>query len=224
VARALRLREVIVPWQAGVGSAFGMLCAPVAFDLARSWTVPVDAAPWREIAAVLEAMVRDCVRKVAEAGVPHDQIVTVRSADMRYRGQGHEVQVDLEGLSWPDVRVDEVLARFRGEYERLNAVKGLDAPVDFITWRASARGPIPELPLNASASRDHGGSRSVRNVYFGEKHGFVESLVAPRASLKPGEVVPGPALIELGDATITVGPGASAQMREDALVVVSLAG
>jgi N-methylhydantoinase A len=224
VARALRLREVIVPWQAGVGSAFGMLCAPVAFDLARSWTVALDAAPWREIATVLEEMVRDCRRKVAEAGVPDDQIVTVRSADMRYRGQGHEVQVDLEGLSWPDVRADEVLARFRGEYERLNAVKGLDAPVDFITWRASARGPIPELPLNANASRGHGGGRSVRNVYFDEKQGFVESLVVPGASLKPAEIVPGPALIELGDATITVGPGARAQMREDALVVVSLAG
>jgi N-methylhydantoinase A len=223
VARALRLREVIIPWQAGVGSAFGMLCAPVAFDLARSWTVPVEAAPWPEIATVLDQMVQDCRRRVAEAGVPPEQIVTMRSADLRYRGQGHEVQVDLEGLSWPAVRADEVLARFRTEYERLNAVKGPDASVDFITWRASARGPIPELPLNANVPGVQGGRRSARKVYFGEKHGFVDTAVAPRASLKAGEIVAGPALIELGDATITVGPGAGAQMREDALVVVSLA-
>lgn len=223
VARALRLREFIVPWQAGVGSAFGMLCAPVAFDLARSWTVPLQEAPWSEIAAVLEEMVRDCRRRVAEAGVPHDQVVTLRSADMRYRGQGHEVQVSLEGLDWPNVRVEEVLARFRNEYERLNAVKGPDAPVDFITWRTTARGPIPELPLKANASGGSGAGQSARRVYFGEKHGFLESLVAPRESLKAGETVPGPALIELGDATITVGPSAEAHMRADGLVLVTLA-
>ena len=223
VARALRLPEIVVPWQAGVGSAFGMLCAPVSFDLARSMSVPLAHAQWPGIAGFLEEMVQDCRRKVAEAGIAPEDIVTARSVDMRYRGQGHELQIDLEGLSWPDVRAEDVLARFHAEYERLNAVKGPDAPIDLITWRTSARGPIPQLPLRAdAASTGKPSARSRRAVYFGEVHGFVDSLVAPRESLQIGEVVAGPALIELGDATITVGPGATALLRDDGLIQLTL--
>jgi len=211
-----------VPWQAGVGSAFGMLCAPVAFDVARSLTVALDDAPWGEIAATFDSMVRDCRSRVAKAGVPEREIVTTRSADMRYRGQGHEVQVDLEGLDWSHVTVAEVLRRFRAEYERLNAVKGPDAPVEFITWRASARGPVPELPLRKGFSGKTKDMRSIRRVYFRETSGFVDARVISAASLAAGEALAGPALIELGDATITVGPGATAQLREDGLVLITL--
>jgi N-methylhydantoinase A len=222
VARALRLRELVVPWHAGVGSAFGMLCAPVAFDVARSYTVAIDAAPWAEIAGMLEVMASDCRGKVAKAGVPEGEIVTTRSADMRYRGQGHEVQVDLEGLQWPQVDAAEVLRRFRAEYERLNAVKGPDAPVEFITWRASARGPVPELPLRQLSAGGAAAPRSTRRVYFGETSGLTDTLVLPAGSLAVGEALAGPALIELGDATITVGPGARAHLREDGLVLITL--
>jgi N-methylhydantoinase A len=222
VARALRLGEIVVPWQAGVGSAFGMLCAPVSFDLARSLAVPLADARWREIAAFLDEMVAECRQRVADAGVAPESIVTVRSVDMRYRGQGHEVQVDLEGLGWPDVASEEVLARFRAEYERLNAVKGPDAPIDFVTWRTSARGPIPRLPLKAAGPGGAPRARSRRPVYFGEKHGYVDALVVPRESLLPGETIAGPAMIELGDATVAVGPDATATMRDDGLIHVSL--
>ena len=222
VAQALRLREVIVPWHAGVGSAFGMLCAPVSFDLARSFNVPLTDARWAEIAVFLDEMVRDCSRRVADAGVPADQIVTTRSADMRFRGQGHEVQVSLEDLGWPHVDPEEVVRRFRTEYERLNAVKGPDAPVDFITWRASARGPVPALPLKSARAHEARHARAARRVYFHETAGFVDTLVVPREALAVGEMLTGPALIELGDATITVGPGATATMRDDGLVVITL--
>lgn len=222
VARALRLPEIVVPWQAGVGSAFGMLCAPVSFDLARSLNVSLAQAQWPEIARILDEMVAECRRRVVEAGVAPADIVTVRSVDMRYRGQGHELQVDLEGLSWPEVRAEDVLARFRAEYERLNVVKGPDAPIDFITWRCSARGPVPLLPLRAGTAATASRARSRRPVHFGEKHGFVDTLVVPRETLRVGETIAGPALIELGDATITVGPDSGATMREDGLVRISL--
>lgn len=222
VARALRLGEIVVPWQAGVGSAFGMLCAPVSFDLARSFSVPVDGADWSAAAALLDDMVLECRQRVADAGVPADSIVTVRSVDMRYRGQGHEVQVELEGLDWPRVSPERVLERFRAEYERLNGVKGPTAPIDFVTWRAGARGPVPELPLKGGAGASAMRTRSRRDVHFGETVGYLDTAVVPRELLLAGETIAGPALIELGDATVTVGPHASATIREDGLIQINL--
>ena len=222
VARALRLPQVVVPWQAGVGSAFGMLCAPVAFDLARSLNVPLAQVDWGAIAGFLDEMVDECRQRVMDAGIQAQDITTTRSVDVRFAGQGHELQISLEGLGWPHVRSEDVLQRFRAEYQRLNAVAGPDAPVELITWRASARGPVPELPLRPNGAGQPAGDRSRRPVYFGAAHGYVETTVLRRGALQPGEVVNGPALVELGDATITVGPGAHASMRDDGLVQITL--
>lgn len=62
----------------------------------------------------------------------------------------------------------------------------------------------------------------MRHVYFREKSGFAETLVVPRTTLSVDEELSGPALIELGDATITVGPGAKARVHEDGLLLVTL--
>ncbi|MEJ8838066.1 hydantoinase/oxoprolinase family protein [Ramlibacter sp. AN1133] len=222
VARALRLKQLVVPWQAGVGSAFGMLCAPVSFDLARSLNVPLAQANWQEISRFLDEMVGECRQRVMDAGIAPQDITTTRSVDIRFAGQGHELQINLEGLGWPGIRNQDVEERFRAEYKRLNAVEGPDASVELITWRASARGPVPELPLRANRAGRTRAVRSQRLVYFGAAQGYVDTKVIPRETLAAGEVVDGPALIELGDATITVGPDARASMREDGLIQITL--
>lgn len=224
VARALHLHEIVVPWQAGVGSAFGMLCAPVAFEMAQSRTIALQAVEWSGIDQMLASMVQECRANVISAGIDSSATVTSRSADLRYRGQGHEIQIDLEGLSWPDIDWRDVQERFRVEYRRLNGVDGPDMPVDVITWRASVRGPISDVPLRASnalcADRR---SHKTRPVYFAETNGFVTTRLVQRTNLKPGDRVEGPSIIELGDASITIGPFASAHIGAEGLVRVELA-
>ena len=95
IARALHLPEIIVPWQAGVGSAFGMLCAPVAFEMAQSRTIALDVVAWPDVDQMLAGMVQECKANVISAGIDASATVTRRSADLRYRGQGHEIQIIL---------------------------------------------------------------------------------------------------------------------------------
>ena len=223
VARALKLPRMIVPWQAGVGSAFGMLCAPVAFEMAQSRTVGLDSVDWPDIAQVLDHLVEECRANVVSAGIDAGAIVAHRSADLRYRGQGHEIQVDLEGLSWPRVDGEEVRRRFRAEYRRLNGVDGPDLPIDVITWRSSVRGPNPDLPLVAgNATSEQRGLHTSRPVYFAETNGFVSARIVSAAALSAGDRVEGPAIIELGDASVTVGPYATAAFGTDGLVRLEL--
>jgi N-methylhydantoinase A len=223
VAKALKLPRIVVPWQAGVGSAFGMLCAPVAFEMAQSRTIALDAVDWSETAQILDRMIVECRSNVVSAGIDADATHVQRSADLRYRGQGHEIQVDLEGLSRPNVSGEDVRARFLVEYRRLNGVDGPDLPIDVITWRASVRGPNPNLPLVASnASAEPQPAESLRPVYFAEAGGFVSARIVSGASLEPGDRIAGPAIIELGDASVTVGPAATASFGGDGLVRLEL--
>jgi N-methylhydantoinase A len=168
-------------------------------------------------------MVVECRHLVEEAGIPAAQITSTRSADMRYRGQGHEIQVDLESLGLPAPDLDEVLGRFRAEYRRLNAVDGPNAAVDAVTWRAVARGPVPRLPLtSAGIGGQNPRERRERRIYFHDAGGYLPAQIVPRETLVAGESVAGPAVIELGDASITVGPLAVAMVREDGLIVMKL--
>lgn len=224
VANAMKLRRIFVPWQAGVGSAFGMLCAPVAFEMAQSRTVALDAVDWPQTAQLLDRMIEECRANVVSAGIEVGATSVHRSADLRYRGQGHEIQVDLEGLSWSNVDSNVVRARFLAEYRRLNGVDGPDLPIDVITWRASVRGPNPDLPLVASnAAAEPQPADSTRPVYFSEVGGFVSARILPASSLKPGDRIAGPAIVELGDASVTVGPSATASFGTDGLVRLELA-
>jgi N-methylhydantoinase A len=223
VARALRLPEIVVPWQAGVGSAFGMLCAPVAFEMAQSRTDALDAVDWSDVAQMLDHMVQLCRTHVVTAGIGTAATTAQRSADLRYRGQGHEIQIDLEGLDWQNIDWREVHRRFRAEYQRLNGAEGPDLPVDVITWRASVRGPIPDLPLIASNTVEvQAKSAKSRPVYFAEANGYVPARIVAASDLKPDQRIEGPAIVELGDASITVGPGATAWMGAEGLVHIEL--
>ena len=93
LAEKLDIGTVVVPTGAGVGSAVGFLLAPVAYEVARTRHAVLDAA---FDAAPLEAM-RDEMR--AEAGAvirpaAGDAPLTESwTADMRYRGQGHELSI-----------------------------------------------------------------------------------------------------------------------------------
>ena len=53
-----------------------------------------------------------------KVGVPDDQIVFVRSADMRYEGQGYEVRVPIPNASWDPSLVTPLARAFYQEYER----------------------------------------------------------------------------------------------------------
>ena len=173
---------------------------------------------------MLDGMVEECGSHVISAGIDTSATTARRSADLRYRGQGHEIQIDLEELSWPNIDWREIHGRFRDEYQRLNGVEGPDLPVDVITWRASVRGPIPDLPLAATnAAAGPAPAVKTRRVYFAEAKGFVPARIVSASVLKSSDRVEGPAIIELGDASITVGPNATAHISADGLVRIELA-
>ena len=88
VAELLGMETVIVPDAAGVSSAVGLLLAPLSFDFSQSLVsrlADVDLGRVDELLAGLESRGRGIV---AEGGVSGDQAEIVRTADMRYVGQG----------------------------------------------------------------------------------------------------------------------------------------
>ncbi|MBV8509301.1 MAG: hydantoinase/oxoprolinase family protein, partial [Xanthobacteraceae bacterium] len=95
LADKLGIRRVLIPSGAGVGSAFGFLRAPVAYEVARSRYVRLDASFDPDFVNALFDEMRQEAKAVVRAGAPDAMLVETRAADMRYSGQGHEISVSL---------------------------------------------------------------------------------------------------------------------------------
>ena len=97
VAEKLRLETVIVPPGAGVCSSFGFLLAPMSFDLGLSYISRLEELSWERLNSVYAALETKGRELLVDAGVALADMQFIRSADMRYAGQGFEISVGLPG-------------------------------------------------------------------------------------------------------------------------------
>ena len=89
IARILRLRKIVCPIGAGTNSAFGLLAAPVAIDLSRSYNVPLAEIDWTRLNALYREMEQEARTVLSDAGVKRPAMT--RSVEMRFIGQGFEL-------------------------------------------------------------------------------------------------------------------------------------
>ncbi|MGE0802683.1 MAG: hydantoinase/oxoprolinase family protein, partial [Lautropia sp.] len=143
VARKLRIPKVICPVGAGVMSAFGLLTSPIGFEVARSWRVdPAQLGP-EALARALDALGDQAAALVVEAGVPRAAIVLRYALDVRYDGQGYEIEVPIPADLATGAVHRALPALFATGYR---AVFGTDFPersIEIVNWKAEASGPPP---------------------------------------------------------------------------------
>ena len=205
LARALDIREVIVPPQPGNFSSLGMLLSEARLDTARTYIAPVSDDAMAEVAATytaLEAQAR------TEMGGEFDtaDIRFEHGAEMRYRGQKHTVRVRLDGCATPGAVMAAFETVYRSRFGHLNE----GAAIEFIALRIGALIPTPHPDLAEIADAVVSGEpvpRICRPVYFGAVLGRRETPVFRRAELPRGFNHPGPLVIEEYSATTVVGPG-----------------
>jgi 5-oxoprolinase (ATP-hydrolysing)/N-methylhydantoinase A len=208
VARALGVREVIVPPASGAASALGFLVAPLSFEQVRSMPVVLEAGFDAASAnAVLDGLEAEGRKLLAEAGVPASEIRVERSADMRLVGQVHEITVPLPDGKLGDARLAEIRAGFERVYAaRYTAVFG-GTKVEAISFRVRVVGKEPTLALQQAGADAQGrpkrkGTR--RSFFDGAWH---EAGVWDRYALTDGDRIAGPAIVEEREATTIIPPG-----------------
>jgi N-methylhydantoinase A len=202
VARKLGIARLVVPAGAGVASAFGFLAAPISFALLRGMVAPLATLDLDALRVTLAEMEAEGRALVAKAGA--DAAETRTRVAMRYAGQGYQVEAEVTALDRDTIR-----AAFEAEYLRLYGRTEPGLPVECVGWRVTVSGPTPRLDLASGAAPRGIAAKGTRRAWFGGA--FVEAAVLDRAALKPGDVVPGPALIEERESTLVLPPGASAR-------------
>ncbi|WP_029356643.1 hydantoinase/oxoprolinase family protein [Bosea sp. 117] len=213
----LGLDRCLVPQGAGVGSAIGFLKAPFGYEALASKLVRLSQFRADEVNALLadlKASAESFVR-AGTSGIIRREI----TAFMRYAGQGWEIPVPLPDEPFGDNAAAGLAEAFRRNYARFfgRAIDGLDGlEIEVVTWsvKASDERPAPERHAITTGTRTVP-ARDTRAVFDPATGTMQISAIVERASLAPGDRVPGPAVIVERETSTVVTTTFDAVMQSD---------
>jgi N-methylhydantoinase A len=204
VAEKLGIARVLIPSNAGVGSAVGLLRAPVAYEIVRGRLMRLSAFDAPE-ANKLFADMRAEAEAIVRRGAPGANFTEERAAFMRYRGQGHEISVALPAHDLTPADRVKLRLLFEQAYRRLYSRSIPGVEIEILSWviavAAPAEGQLAAaMPVSIGVAKPRGW----RAVFDPAAAEFKEMPIYWRCDLAPGARVAGPAVIAEDDTSTIV--------------------
>jgi N-methylhydantoinase A len=209
VARELGAPTVIIPPGPANFSALGMLMVDVVHDFAQTYVTDLESADVAAISHIYAGLVEQGQEALARDGFQAKDRTFVCSAELRYQGQEHTVNVPLPGQQLTVRDIAQIAADFNAAHLTQYGHQMTD-PVEIVTLRVSAIGllPRPSLPLIARGTGNpHGALKGHRPVYQSVLDRTVDYAVYDRGRLLCGDRVDGPAIIEEASSTTILHAG-----------------
>jgi N-methylhydantoinase A len=205
LAEKLGIDRVIVPPNAGVGSAVGFLRAPISFEVVRSRYMRLSGFDPAAANAIIAEIRREAMA-VVRPGAGTAALVELRACFMRYVGQGHEILVPLPGRDLAGADAEVLHAAFEQAYVALFSRTIPHAQVEILTWTLTVT-TEPERP----PVRGHGRLPDTPAPIAGRRRLFdaaasadIDVPVYWRPDLRPGARLAGPAVIAEDETTTVV--------------------
>lgn len=211
VAAELGISEVVFPRDPGTLSAYGILFADLAQDLASSRLLRAEPA---QLPAVAEAVA--ALRAEADARLSHDGVAATDrrieiAADMRYLGQAFELLIPWGEIAAPDeAALAHLVDGFHATHRQRFSYANPGEPVEIVTLRATAIGRLPKPEPAAITPASRPARKGTRRVYEGGA--WRDLPVWDREALTPELAIEGPAIVEEPFATHWIGRGWSARL------------
>ena len=202
LAASLSIPKAIVPAMPGALSAFGILVSDIVRDYSRTILTRVSGKlPQSKLIAAFDDMETTARREFRAEGWAARPFFT-RSVDVRYAGQGYELNVPFS---------PRLLAEFRSEHQRRYGYSHPDREVELVTIRLRATLPssVRYAPATKTASAI---SPRYDLVWFGGRK--LRTAIYRRDDISAGRKLNGPAIITEYSATTVVPPGWSFEVMK----------
>jgi N-methylhydantoinase A len=203
LAHELSIPNIVIPPEPGNFSAIGMLLADARIDSSKTFVSVLDEKSVPAMAEVFATLERDAAAALA-AEFGAGEVLFEHHAEMRYRGQRHNIKVPVSALR----SMAEIRAAFERDYKRRYGHADAKAAAEFqaLHLSAFARLKQPEIARLPRAAAKAGGAQT-RGVYIGGAGGWMDAQIHDRDALEPGFAGNGPAVIEEYGSTTLVWPG-----------------
>ncbi len=213
LAARLGITTVLIPPRAGVAAAFGMIVAPVTYDAVRSHRMLMSDLTAQKLGEIHDEMRAECLGRLPKT-VKREDVTFEYSVDMRYLGQGYDVNA-----------AEPTREAFERTYLKLYGRAYPQLPLEIMNFRlsASARRRVSEIVERATTAVGDG-KVGTRKAYCPRKRAFLDFAVHRRASIAKGVMVEGPAIVEENESTTVVPSDAKARIDAHGSLIVELAG
>ena len=210
LAHELSIPTVVIPPEPGNFSAVGMLLADARIDTAKTFVGILNDGAARSMSEIFGSMEKDAALALA-AEFGSTDVFFERHAEMRYRGQRHNIKVPVSGVKDPE----QIRTAFERDYKRRYGHADAKAPAEFqaLHLSAFARLKQPEIARLPRAAAKPQPTQS-RRIYIGNAGGWLDAQIYHRDALEPGFRETGPAVIEEYGSTTVVWPGDKFQIGE----------
>ncbi len=218
VGRELGVKEVIVPQAPSVFSAWGMLMTDIVEEYSQTILTLLDDLNMASLADATGQLESQAEGGLADGGFAPEARLIERSAEMRYFGQEHSLEVSIDGVA----SLDEVRARFDEAHTRRYGHQMGD-PVQLVNIRVRGIGRETKPELPEIAQRDGVGPdpTGTRQAYCFAAGGSAPFAVYRRDDLRAGDVIAGPAIVEEATTTIIFFSDQSANVDKFGQLVIS---
>jgi N-methylhydantoinase A len=207
LAQELRICEVIVPRFASCYSAFGLLIGELKYETLKSMVVEADRLSMDTANEVFRKLEEEGRRIFVENGIDEKTIYHRRFLDMRYVEQIHQITTPVPLGELRDL--EEVKRKFHELHETLYGYKELDSPIEIVNFKVLTCSKLPEVSLLRQKRQTQDSSQALkgkREVFWREYNGYRATEIYDGEKLLHGNVVVGPAIIELPTTSIVLPP------------------
>lgn len=202
IADKLGIRRIIVPQNAGVGSAVGFLRSPIAFERAISVMERLQDVDTIALIERIEATLKD-VRNIVAAAVPLEQIEMTVKAELRYQGQGLELSLNISDGYGSAKVFNDLPEAFEQRYKAIVGFTLQNIPIELVSLSVSARERRAIETTIKSDHQDNSKPLVTRDIYDLNSQTRLPHHVVERVAMN-GQVVAGPAVISEAQTTTLV--------------------
>ena len=207
LARALRIPKILIPAFPGALSAYGILVSDLVRDYSRTVMVPAecDASLVTHFEALEELGSRDMRSEGLTA-------VAVRSLDVRYAGQGYELNV-----GWST----DFVTQFHRLHEQRYGYSDPERRLEIVNARVRMIAATQQFESERKVSRDGDGKQAIikeKPIYSENRR--LNAAVHDRSLLHAGDRFDGPALVVEYSATTFLPPAAHACVDEYLNIII----
>lgn len=207
VAKELGIRQVIIPPHPGTLCSLGLLLADTKLDMSRTLILEGKVENLPKFNEQFADMIHQGSEALDREGVTKERRCFEFAVDMRYQRQNFEISIPVPTGEMTEQDLRRAIADFHAEHKRSYGYCNEQAPVQFVSYRASAIGIIdkPEMteqPLCPAAPAPV--PLETRSVLFQGESEYRPTPVYRRESFIPGQSIAGPCICEQMDTTLVV--------------------
>jgi len=223
LAEELRIPTVVVPISPGVNSALGLLIADFRYDYSQTFLKKTQDIRLDSFNQGFKDLEAKATQQMMEEKIPREDRVILRSVEMRYSGQGYELEVPVPNGTLTRKDLKRISDTFHQTHRQLYGYASPQETTEFVYLRIAALGKIPKPKFKKEKEGDHKPARALkgkRKVFVQGK--YVSLPIYERALLRPADKIQGPAIIEQMDSTTFLSYGHRAQVDPYLNLIVTI--